>query len=471
MIVFSGGLMNLLLTVLLLITLIFPTYAQNINDVYQETAGTIIKTALEDQKGYQLLHELCKIGPRLGGYPGSYAAIDWCAAQLDSLGCDRVWLHSVMIPYWNRGEIEEAFFTFDKDSKPTELSIAALGGSIGTPSEGISAQVLEVHSFEELLEKSEQARGKIIFFNRPFDKTVFFSFAGYGGAVRQRTHGAVEAAKVGGLASLVRSVTSLDDNVPHTGVMYYEEGTQQIPSAALGVLDANKLSHALKIDPSLKITLKLSCENLPEVESFNVIGEIKGSKYPDEVIVVGGHLDAWDKGDGAHDDGAGCIQAIEVLYLLKKLGIQPSRTIRCVLFMDEEQHQSGAKAYGYYASYTAQKHLAAIESDRGAFTPRGFNVTADSLIIQHMHSWLPYLKNASIDWIRKGGSGPDISRIKNATALIGYVPDGQRYFDFHHSANDVVEAVHPRELELGSAAMTILAYLISEEGLESDARR
>jgi hypothetical protein len=457
--------MKLCCMLLMLVAITMTSFGQVLNKEYNELSINIVKQALGEQKGYQLLEDLCDFGPRLSGYPGSYRAVDWCAAQLGSLGCDRVWLHSVMIPHWVRGDIEKAYFTGSNNSDPNPLMIAALGGSVGTQVEGVSAQVLEVHSFEELQQKAEQARGKIIFFNRPFDKTVLYSFAGYGGAVRQRTQGAVEAAKVGGVAALVRSVTSLDDNVPHTGVMYYKEGIIQIPAAAVGVEDANKLSEALAKDPSLKVTLKLSCENLEEEESYNVIGEIRGSKYPDEVIVVGGHLDAWDKGDGAHDDGAGCAQSIEVLYLIKKLGLQPSRTIRCVLFMDEEQKQSGAKAYGYYASYASEKHLAAIESDRGGFTPRGFNVTADSLIIEKMQNWLPYLKNASIDWIRKGGSGPDISRIKNATALIGYVPDGQRYFDFHHSANDVFEAIHPRELELGSAAMTILAYLISEEGL------
>ena len=452
-------------TPIFLLILFLPAFAQNSTDEYQKIAKKIVKTALGEQKGYQLLEDLCNIGPRLSGYPGSYEAIDWCAAQLDSLGCDRVWLHSVMVPHWQRGETEQAFLTDSKNNEQSELVVAALGGSIGTPEGGISAQVLEVHSFEELKEKAEQARGKIIFFNRPFDPTVLFTFAGYGGAVGQRTQGAIQAAKVGGVAALVRSVTSLNDNVPHTGLVRYEEGTIQIPAAALGVLDADKLSLALKNDPELEVTINLSCQNLPEEESYNVIGEIRGNKYPDEVIVVGGHIDAWDKGDGAHDDGAGCIQSIEVLYLLKKLGLQPSRTIRCVLFMDEEQHQTGAKAYGYYASYTSEKHLAAIESDRGAFTPRGFNVSADSSIINNMQAWLPYLKNASIEWIKKGGSGSDIAKIKNATALIGYVPDGQRYFDFHHSANDVFEAVHPRELELGSAAMTILTYLISEEGL------
>lgn len=457
--------MNFRFTPILLFILFLPAFAQYSTDEYQKIAKKIVKTALGEQKGYQLLEDLCNIGSRLSGYQGSYEAIDWCAAQLDSLGCDRVWLHSVMVPHWQRGEIEQAFLTDSKNNEQSDLVVAALGGSIGTPEGGISAQVLEVHSFEELKEKAEQARGKIIFFNRPFDPTIPLTFTAYGGAVRQRTQGAIQAAKVGGVTALVRSVTSLNDNVPHTGLVRYEEGTTQIPAAAVGVLDAAKLSLALKNDPELEVTVDLSCQNLPEEESFNVIGEIRGKKYPDEVIVVGGHIDAWDKGDGAHDDGAGCIQSIEVLYLLKKLGLQPSRTIRCVLFIDEEQHQTGAKAYGYYASYTSEKHLAAIESDRGAFTPRGFNVTADSSTIDNMQAWLPYLKNASIDWIKKGGSGSDIAKIKNAIALIGYVPDSQRYFDFHHSANDVFEAVHPRELELGSAAMTILTYLISEEGL------
>jgi hypothetical protein len=206
-------------------------------------------------------------------------------------------------------------------------------------------------------------------------------------------------------------------------------------------------------------------QNIAKKIVKTALGEQKGYQLLEDLCNIGPRLSGYPGSYKAIDWCAGCIQSIEVLYLLKKLGLQPSRTIRCVLFTDEEQHQTGAKAYGYYASYTSEKHLAAIESDRGAFTPRGFNVTADSSIINNMQAWLPYLKNASIEWITKGGSGSDIAKIKNATALIGYVPDGQRYFDFHHSANDVFEAVHPRELELGSAAMTILTYLISEEGL------
>jgi len=450
---------------LLVVCQFMNAFGQNSADQYDIISNNIIKSALQEQKGYHLLKNLCDFGPRLTGYPGSYTAIDWCAAQLDSFGCDRVWLHSVMVPIWQRGDTEQAFLTHSYDNKKAELVITALGGSIGTPEEGISAKVLEVHSFEELEKKADLAQGKIIFFNRPFNPTVFSTFVGYSDAVMQRTQGAIQAAKVGGIASLVRSVTSQNDNTPHTGLVRYEDGITQIPAAAIGVLDANRLSLALHDDPELEVTINLSCQNLPEKESFNVIGEIQGNKYPKEVIVVGGHLDAWDKGDGAHDNGAGCVQSIEVIYLLKKLGLKPSRTIRCVLFMDEEQHQTGAKAYGYYASYAPEIQLAAIESDRGALTPRGFDVTADSSVIEKMQRWLPYLGNASIDWIKNGGSGADISYIKNAKALIGYVPDGQRYFDFHHSANDIFEEIHPRELELGSAAMTILVYLISEEGL------
>lgn len=457
--------MYLRILILLLLTTSKISMAQNSDEYYKSIAKNIVQTALREQKGYEMLGKLCRIGPRLSGYESSYKAIEWTKNILDSLGCDRVWLQSVMVPHWERGEVEEARFIEKNGTGGSELMIAALGGSIATPPEGITARVLEVHSFEELKKKADQAEGKIIFYNRPFDPTVIYSFAGYGGAVRQRTEGAINAAKVGGVAALVRSVTSKSDNTPHTGIMRYADSLAKIPAAAIGVLDADLLSKQLKEDPMLRINLRLSCENLAEVESYNVVGEIKGSKYPDDIIVVGGHLDAWDKGHGAHDDGTGVIHSIETLYLLKKLNLKPKRTIRCVLFMDEEQNQSGAKVYGYYASYTAEKHVAAIESDRGGFTPRGFSVTADSVIIDKISTWLPYLSQASIDWVRKGGGGPDISRIKNASALIGYVPDGQRYFDYHHSANDIFDAVHPREFELGSAAITILTYLISEEGL------
>ena len=291
------------------------------------------------------------------------------------------------------------------------------------------------------------------------------TFAGYGGAVDQRSRGAIEAAKYGAIGLIIRSVTTRHDNVPHTGVMHYVDSLPKIPSVAAGYIDADFLSDALKNDPHLKITIKLNCKTLPEERSYNLIGEITGSEFPNEVIVVGGHFDSWDQGTGAHDDGAGCVQSMEVVYLLKKLNIQPKRTIRCVLFINEENGSRGGIEYGAYSDSSSEKHIAAIESDRGGFTPVGFDIDSDSLTLVKIQSWIPVLKKASIEWVEKGGSGVDVSHIKNANALIGYVPDDQRYFDFHHSANDVYEAVNPRELELGSAAITILAYLLSEEGL------
>jgi Zn-dependent M28 family amino/carboxypeptidase len=246
----------------------------------------------------------------------------------------------------------------------------------------------------------------------------------------------------------------------------YVDSLPKIPSAALGYLDADFLSNELKKNPNLKINVKLSCQSLPDAQSYNVIGEINGNEFPDEIILVGGHFDSWDVGDGAHDDGAGCIQTMEVLDLLKRLNIKPKRTIRCVFFINEENGSRGAIEYANYADTSKQTHLAVIESDRGAFTPIGFYVDTDSTeILNKLQSWMPILEKANIEWIRKGGSGVDVQKIKNAKLQIGYIPDDQRYMDYHHSANDVFEEVHPREFELGTVAIAILAYLLSEEGL------
>jgi len=248
--------------------------------------------------------------------------------------------------------------------------------------------------------------------------------------------------------------------------MFYVDSLPKIPSVAAGYLDADFLSRIIKEDSNLKLNLLLNCKTLPDAKSFNVIGEIRGSELPNEIIVVGAHLDSWDVGDGAHDDGIGCMQSIEVLDLFKRLKIIPKRTIRCVLFINEENGSRGSKEYSKFAENSGEINLAAIESDRGGFTPKGFNINTDSSqIIVKVKSWLPFLEKAGIDWIRKGGSGADVGRIKNATALFDYVPDNQRYFDIHHSPSDVFEEVHPREFELGTAAMAILVYLLSEEGL------
>ncbi|OGU56495.1 MAG: hypothetical protein A2V66_05935 [Ignavibacteria bacterium RBG_13_36_8] len=453
----------------MLVTLPCFVRSQNItshsNEYYNEVADSIINHALKYQTGYKWLSELCEIGPRLSGSEESIKAIFWAEEKLKSIGCDSVWLQPVMVPHWVRGNTEKAYISSSKLYKGKELSVASLGSSIGTGEKGISAQVIEVHNFEELKNLGDKTQGKIIFFNRPFNETIVNTFGGYGDAVDQRFLGAVEAAKVGGVAVIVRSVTSRYDNVPHVGVMAQIDTVKHIPAVAIGLIDADFLSEALKKDPGLHLTLKMDCANLPDAQSYNVIGEIKGSEFPNEVIVIGGHFDSWDKGCGAHDDGAPCIQTMEVLDFFKRLKIEPKRTVRCVLFINEENGTRGGIEYAAYADTTKEVHLAAIESDRGVFTPRGFTVTADSLILDRIQSWLPILNLSLIDYVRQGYGGVDINQIRNIKALIGYDPDNQRYMDVHHSANDTFESVHPREMELGSAAIAILTYLINEEGL------
>jgi carboxypeptidase Q len=438
---------------------------QKIFEKYNNVADLFIKYSLFEQKGYEWLKELCKIGPRLSGSDNSLKAIFWAKNKMEKLGFDSVWLQPVMVPKWVRNNIESAIISHSKKYKGRKLNIASFGGSIATPPTGITAEIVEVKSFDQLKIFGDKIKGKIVFFNRSFDNSLVNTFEAYGKAVDQRTQGAIEAARYGAVASIVRSVTSQKDNVPHTGVMYYDPIITKIPHAAIGTWDADFLSSAIKEEPDLSINIEMNCENFPDAESFNVIGELRGNEFPDEVIVVGGHYDSWDKGCGAHDDGAPCLQTMEILDLFNRLGLKPKRTIRCVLFINEENGLRGAIEYGKYSDTAKVKHIAAIEADRGAFTPRGFNITSDSTTVKKLQEWLPILNKAHIDWIRPGGSGGDIAQIKSAKAWFGYVPDDQRYMDLHHSDNDTFESVHPREMQLGTAAMAILTYLLSEEGL------
>ncbi len=422
-------------------------------------------SALKEMRGYAWLRELCEIGPRLSGSENSLRAIHWAEAKLRQIGCDRVFLQPVMVPHWERGDKEEAIALLPDGRTTRPLRICALGGSVATPPEGLTAPVVEVHDFKQLQNLGEQVKGKVVFFNRPMDPTLLNTFRAYGGAVDQRVFGAARAARYGAVGVIVRSVTTRHDNVPHTGVMIYNDTIPKIPAVAIGLQDADWLSAALKSHPGLQVRLHLTCRTLPEAQSYNVVGDLLGSEKPEELIVVGGHIDSWDVGQGAHDDGAGCVQAMEVMDLFRRLHLRPKRTVRVVLFINEENGSRGSRAYAQYADTTRLVHLAAIESDRGGFTPRGFTCQADSTVLTRVQAWLPTLRLVGIDWIRRGGSGADVGRIKTARALFGYVPDSQRYFDVHHSANDVFTAVHPREFELGSAAMALLVYLLSEYGL------
>lgn len=432
---------------------------------YSTVADNLVRTALTDRHGYKLLDELTQMGPRLSGSETSLKSLYWAKKKMEEAGFEKVWMQPVMVPHWVRGNIEKAEIVSSKLFKNRKLVIATLGGSVGTDKNGITAKVVEVKDFDELHALGEKAKGKIIFMSRPLDPGLYQTFRGYGGAVGQRVFGAIEAAKMGAVGVMIRSVTTKFDNVPHTGVMIYNDTIPKIPSVALGYQDADFVSEALKKDPDLKVNIKINCKTLPDTQSYNVIGELTGTEFPNEVIVVGGHSDSWDKGIGANDDGAGIIQSFEVLDLFKRLDIKPIRTIRCVFFINEENGSRGAIKYGAYAQESPEKHLAAIEADAGSGSPRGFTFDSDSTIIAKVQDWLPVLQRTGIDWIRKGGSGADVDDIKNAVAKIGYSPDGQRYFDYHHSDNDQFSIIHPREFELGSAAIASLVYLIDRLGL------
>ncbi len=424
---------------------------------------SIIKESLNSEWGYNFLRNLSNLGPRLSGSENSLKALFWAKDKIEKMGFSKVWLQPTKVTHWVRGDTEILKIIGGK-----QLRIIALGPSIGTDNKWISANIIEVKSISQLKYLKDRIRGKIVFFNHPMDKTEVNTFKAYSKAVSQRVFGASEASKYGAVGVIVRSVTTRYDNNPHTGVVIYKKGIKKIPAVAIGLKDADYLSKKLSENPNLKIKLKLNCKLLPPAKSYNLIAEIKGDEKPNEVIVLGGHFDSWDPGDGSVDDGCGIVQSLEVLHIFKKLGIKPKRTIRVIFFMNEEfgSKNSGSFTYGEYAANSKEIHIAAIESDRGAGTPRGFTIsTKDKKIYEKVKNWLPYLKPALIDWIKPGGSGADVSKIKNTKAQFGYVPDTQRYFDYHHSANDRFSAIHPREFELGSSAIAILTYLISENGL------
>jgi len=431
-------------------------------------ARKIFDEELTNGQCYEMLDYLCnRIGSRLSGSPQAAAAVEWGKQEMEKHGFDRVYLQEVMVPHWVRGNIEKGKILNSKLIGDREVPVCALGGSVATLEGGITAKVVEVHSFEELETLGKKnIEGKFVFYNRPMDPKLISTGSAYGGAVEQRHKGAMHAAKYGAVGAIVRSMTLSLDDVTHTGSMKYDSLGTKIPTAAISTKGANLLSRLLKNDPSVRFHLELNCETLPDVKSYNVIGEIVGSEKPEEIVLVGGHLDSWDKGQGAHDDGAGCVQSIEVLRLFKALDIVPKRTIRAVLFMNEENGMRGGKEYAAQAKANNENHIAAIESDAGGFAPRGFGIDGDSLKREKIESWKPVFEDYNLHKIGKGWGGADIAPLKDqGTVLIGYRPDNQRYFDYHHTDIDTFDKVNKRELEMGAAAMTVLVYLLSEYGL------
>lgn len=443
----------------------FATAADRVSDPLAEATRKIGAEITARGKAYADLQELTAIGHRLSGSDGAAKAVEWAKRKMESYGFDRVILQPVMVPHWTRGDIEQA--TVTSTSHPISLKLTALGNSVGTPKEGVEAGVVEVHGLDEVESLGEAVRGKIVFYNRPMDPTVWNTFKAYGQAVGQRTRGASAAAKYGAVAVLVRSLTTLpDDNDPHTGMLSYDQGVPMIPAAALSTNSANQLSSLLKANSKLTVNLKLSATAHAFVPSFNVIGELTGREIPREYVLVGGHLDSWDLATGAQDDGAGVVQSIEVLRALKALDLRPRRSVRAVLFMAEEFGSFGAKEYASQVKAKGEKHVAAIESDRGGFAPVGFQVEGSDQAVAAVKRWTSYLAPLHAASIEKGGSGADVEPLGKLGAVpIGFIPVSTHYFDIHHSARDRIEAVNKDELHAGAAAMAALAYLLAENGL------
>ena len=451
----------------LIITCPFLLYSQTdleksdfINNIYNE--------ALSNGESYEWLEYLSNdIGHRLSGSVNAERAVKWGRDELIKIS-DKVWLQPVMVPKWVRGAPEYAHIE-STPGKTISVPILALGGSISTPSIGIIANVVEVKSFNDLDKLGEEkVKGKIVFYNRPMDPTIINTFEAYSQTVNQRTQGAKYAAKYGAVGVIVRSMTTASDDFPHTGSMYYDDLplNKRIPAAAISTNGADLLSSMLSLNKEVKFYFRQNSKNFPDQLSHNVIAEIKGSKYPDEIIVVGGHLDSWDVGDGSHDDGAGIVQSMEVIRIFNSLGYKPNRTIRVVLFMNEENGLRGGNKYAQIAKEKNENHFFALESDAGGFTPRGFSFDTSVEEFESIEPWVEYFKDYALENFFLGGSGADIGPLKDGRVILsGLRPDPQRYFDYHHAPSDTFDKINRRELELGAAAMTALIYLMDNHKL------
>jgi carboxypeptidase Q len=451
-----------LFTLLLLINYL-SAWAQNDDSV---KIRAIADEILLHGKAYSNLRTLTKqIGGRLTGSPQTYKAEAWGQKALQEAGADQVRLQACLVPHWVRGGKDEAWIVAPgKKNQP--LDILALGNTVGTGPKGIQAPVLLVNSFDELEQKRGEVKGKIVFYNYKFNETFIKTFEAYSDAVQYRAQGPVRAAKYGAVAILIRSVTLAADNNPHTGTTRYNDTEPKIPAAAVGLQDANRLAALAKNEP-VTLLLKTNGRMLPDTVAHNVIGELTGSEFPERFITVGGHLDSWDPAEGAHDDGSGCVQSIEVLRVLKAIGYKPRHTIRVVLFANEENGLRGGLKYVEEARTKKERHIFALESDEGGFTPRGFGFVMSPEQLTKVRNWLPLLWPYGITEMNDDGGGADIGPLNRdlGTPLAGLQPDSQRYFDVHHARSDVFEAVNKRELELGAVAMAALIYLVDKYGL------
>ncbi|HEX2536372.1 MAG TPA: M20/M25/M40 family metallo-hydrolase [Chitinophagaceae bacterium] len=419
---------------------------------------------LVNSGAYDNLRVLTKtIGGRLAGSPQMVRAELWGAKALRAAGADTVWMQECHVPHWVRGGTDQAKALLPGGAR--RLDVVALGNSIGS-GRPLTGEVIEIADFDDLDRKKEAVRGRIVFYNYKMNPRFIRTFQAYGDAGRYRSQGPARAARLGAKAVIVRSLATGHENHPHTGATVYNDSFPKLPAVAIGLQDADWLSRQAQKGP-VRVTLHTHGRFLPDTTGHNVIGELRGTEFPEEIITVGGHLDSWDNGEGAHDDGAGCVQSIEVLRAFRALGYRPKRTIRFVLFANEENGTRGGNKYAEEARRKGERHLFALESDAGGFTPRGFSLSLRDSALRRVQAWGPLLAPYGISSLEFGGGGVDITPLNRLmqTPVSSFIPDSQRYFDLHHARNDVFENVNRRELELGALNMAALVYLVDQYGL------
>ena len=423
-------------------------------DGYRAAAARIIGAALTSDRAYsRLAHLTDNIGHRLSGSKGLERAIEWAIAEMKRDGLDNVRAEKVMVPHWVRGDESLEMLT----PLPRRLTMLGLGNSVGTPAEGISAEAVVVRNFGELDKLGEGARGKIVVYNAPFTT--------YGATVAYRGQGASRAARYGAVAALVRSITPVSLNTPHTGGMQYDPAQPQIPVAAITIEAAELLQRMHNRGDRPTLRLKMEAKFLPDAESANVIAELKGTERPDEIVLISGHYDSWDVGQGAHDDGGGCIVAWEAARLLKELGLRPRRTIRVVLYTNEENGLRGGNAYRDEHRAELSKHILAVESDSGVYRPEGLGLaaTAPLQLRSNLQEIAKLLSGIGADRIAATGGGADIGPImREGVPGAALNVEGSRYFDIHHTPADTLDKVNPRELALCVATMAVMAYVVAD---------
>lgn len=429
-----------------------PCRAQTIPQDYRAPADRLIDAALGDSAAFERLTTLVdRFGHRLSGSESLERALDWIMAEMRADGLENVRGEPVLVPHWVRGEESAELVS----PRPRVLPMLGLGGSVATPAGGIEAEVLVVSSFEELERRAADARGRIVLFDVPFTT--------YGETVRYRTGGAVAAARAGAVASLLRSVGPYSMQTPHTGTMSYEDSVPRIPAAAITVEDAMQLHRMQERGERVVVRLVMNARTLPDAQSRNVVAEIRGTELPDEVVVLGGHIDSWDVGQGAMDDAGGSVAAWEAVRLMHELGMRPRRTVRVVLWTNEENGLRGGTAYRDQHRDELDDHVLAIESDAGVFKPLGFGFSGSDSAYAMMRQIGSLLERIDAGEMVRGGGGADIGPIMElGVPGAGLNVDGTRYFWYHHSDADTIDKLDPRELGQCVAALAVMAYVLAD---------